>query len=84
MTKKDKRVNSNRLSISFLLVGLYNAKRKHKCELSRFITTSSYTKEALKRADDYMMNRVKSKFVKALEKILFVGIALICKNMHLN
>lgn len=48
---------------------LNSAKRNHKCVLSRFITTSGYTKDALKQADDYKMvchdlNWVKNKIVK--------------------
>lgn len=52
---------------------LNSAKRNHKCVLSRFITTSSYTKDALKQADDYKvdchdLNWVKSKIVKWQEQ----------------
>jgi restriction system protein len=52
---------------------LNSAKRNHKCMLSRFITTSSYTKDALKQADDFKMvchdlNWVKSKVVKWQEQ----------------
>ena len=52
---------------------LNSAKRNHKCVLSRFITTSSYTKDALKQADDFKMvchdlNWVKSKIVKWQEQ----------------
>ncbi|UOE93856.1 restriction endonuclease [Alkalihalobacillus sp. LMS39] len=35
---------------------LNSAKRNHKCVLSRFITTSSYTKDALKEADNFKMD----------------------------
>ncbi|KIY23813.1 restriction endonuclease [Mesobacillus subterraneus] len=46
-----------------------SAKRNHKCVLSRFITTSGYTKDALREADNYKMechdiNWVKSKIEK--------------------
>jgi restriction system protein len=52
---------------------LNSAKRNHKCVLSRFITTSRYTKDALKEADDYKMvchdlNWVKNKIVKWQEQ----------------
>ncbi|KUP04441.1 hypothetical protein Q75_15750 [Bacillus coahuilensis p1.1.43] len=52
---------------------LNSAKRNHKCVLSRFITTSSYTKDALKQADDFKMvchdlNWVKNKIVKWQEQ----------------
>jgi restriction system protein len=52
---------------------LNSAKRNHKCVLSRFITTSGYTKDALKQADDYKMichdlNWVKNKIVKWQEQ----------------
>lgn len=52
---------------------LNSAKRNHKCVLSRFITTSSYTKDALKQADDYRMvchdlDWVKNKIVKWQEQ----------------
>ena len=48
---------------------LNSAKRNHKCVLTRFITTSRYTKEALKQADMYNMichdiNWVEDKIVK--------------------
>ncbi|MED4014459.1 restriction endonuclease [Sutcliffiella cohnii] len=48
---------------------LNSAKRNHKCVLSRFITTSGYTKDALREADNYKMechdiNWVKSKIGK--------------------
>ncbi|MGD6831862.1 restriction endonuclease [Sutcliffiella halmapala] len=52
---------------------LNSAKRNHKCVLSRFITTSGYTKDALKQADDYKMichdlNWVQNKIVKWQEQ----------------
>ncbi|UII55672.1 restriction endonuclease [Cytobacillus spongiae] len=52
---------------------LNSAKRNHNCVLSRFITTSGYTKDALKQADDYKMichdlNWVKNKIIKWQEQ----------------
>lgn len=52
---------------------LNSAKRNHKCVLTRFITTSSYTRDALKQADDFNMvchdlNWVKNKIVKWQEQ----------------
>ncbi|MDT8860300.1 restriction endonuclease [Alkalihalobacillus sp. MEB130] len=52
---------------------LNSAKRNHKCTLSRFITSSGYTRDALRQADDYKMvchdlNWVKSKIVKWQEQ----------------
>ncbi|GAA0486404.1 hypothetical protein GCM10008986_09740 [Salinibacillus aidingensis] len=48
---------------------LHSAKRNQGCVLSRFITTSGYTKDALRQADDYQMlcyelNWVKNNIVK--------------------
>lgn len=52
---------------------LNSAKRNHKCSLSRFITTSGYTRDALREADQYKMechdlNWVKNKIVKWQEQ----------------
>lgn len=52
---------------------LNSAKRNHKCLLSRFITTSSFTKDALKQADNFNMvchdiTWVKNKIVKWQEQ----------------
>lgn len=52
---------------------LNSAKRNHNCVLSRFITTSRYTKNALKEADNYKMichdlNWVGNKIVKWQEQ----------------
>lgn len=52
---------------------LNSSKRNHKCVLTRFITTSSYTKDALKEADQYKMvchdiNWVKNKILKWQQK----------------
>lgn len=64
--------SGNQISVTHIRE-LNSAKRNHKCILSRFITTSSFTKDALRQADDFKMichdlNWVNMKIVKWQEQ----------------